>query len=304
MKNTIWRKVGLTGIILVHGKKDLQNMKKPIISLTSDFGVQSQGVGNMEGVIFSIYSDAHVIHLSHGIADFDIRVGAKTLESVYYLPVGFHVCVVDPGVGSLRKPIIIKVKRGDCLIGPDNGVLIPAAGFLGGFEKAVQITNPKLMIQPVSPIFHGRHIFAPAAAYLAKGVSIDEFGPSLSLDKLVPAPYPEAFIKDGLLEAEVINVNKFGSLNLNILHKTWDEFNIRLGEEVILGFADQKMNKFSPSEMKMPFLETFSQVDSAKPLIIKDDYGRIEVAINLGNFAKTYKIKTGDRCTIEKTGVN
>lgn len=268
-------------------------MKRPIISLTSDFGVQSQGIGNMEGVILKIAPETHIIHLAHGLPDFDIRVGARTMEATQYLPVGFHVCVVDPGVGSSRSAIIIKVKRGDYLIGPDNGVLIPAINVLGGFEKAVHITNPKLMIQPVSPIFHGRHIFAPTAAYLAKGISIDEFGPSISFDQLTPAPYKDAVIKNDVIEAEVININKFGSLNLNILHKTWDEFNIRLKEEVVLDLKDQKI--------KTPFVETFSQVEVSAPLILKDDYGRIEVAINLGNFAKKYKIKIGDQCLVKKS---
>lgn len=267
-------------------------MKKPIISLTSDFGVQSQGVGNMEGVILGIAPDANIIHLMHGIADFDIRVGARTMEATYYLPVGFHVCVVDPGVGSSRKALIIKVKRGDYLIGPDNGILIPTVNILGGFEEAVQITNPKLMIQPVSPIFHGRHIFAPAAAHLASGVSIDEFGPALYFNQLVPAPYQDAVIKNNIIEAEVININKFGSLNLNILHKTWDQFSVKHKQEVVLEFGKQKIT--------MPFAETFSQVGVSRPLILKDDYGRVEVAINMGNFAKKYGIKTADCCSIKK----
>lgn len=267
-------------------------MKRPIISLTSDFGVQSQGIGNMEGVILGIALDAHVIHLMHGLPDFDIRAGARTMETTQYLPVGFHVCVVDPGVGSSRKAIIIQTKRGDYLIGPDNGVLISAINFLEGFVKAVQITNPKLMIQPVSPIFHGRHIFAPAAAHLANGVSIDEFGVEIPFDKLIPSPYKEATVKDNIIEAEVININKFGSLNLNILQRSWDEFNIKLGEEVILEVKTQ--------QVKLPFVEIFSQVKSSSPLILKDDYGRVEVAINLGNFAKKYKVNVGDRCIIKK----
>ena len=265
-------------------------MNRPIISLTSDFGVQSQGIGNMEGVILSIAPNAHVIHLMHGLPDFDIRAGARTMETLYYLPVGFHVCVVDPGVGSSRKAIIIQVKRGDFLIGPDNGVLIPATNFLGGFTKAVQITNPKLMIQPVSPIFHGRHIFAPAAAHLANGISIDEFGVEIPVNELTKAPYQEAAIKNNVIEAEIININKFGSLHLNILHKIWDEFNGKLGEKMVLEFGAQKITA--------PYVETFSQVDKYQPLILKDDYGRIEVAINLGNFAEEYKVKTGDNCVI------
>ena len=115
-------------------------MKKPFITLTSDFGVQSQGIGIMEAVALGINPDAHVVHLMHGLPDFDLFYAARTMETINYLPVGFHVCVVDPGVGTKRKPIIIKTGRGDYLIGPDNGVLLPATRFLGGIKKVVEIT--------------------------------------------------------------------------------------------------------------------------------------------------------------------
>src|SRR3989338_3828809 len=100
-------------------------MKHPLITLTSDFGVQSQGVGIMEAVIRNISPEAHVIHLMHGLPDFDVRCAARTMETLKYVPVGFHICVVDPGVGTNRRGIIIKTKRCDYLIGPDNGVFVP-----------------------------------------------------------------------------------------------------------------------------------------------------------------------------------
>ncbi|MBI2017471.1 SAM-dependent chlorinase/fluorinase [Candidatus Daviesbacteria bacterium] len=267
-------------------------MNKPIITLTSDFGVQSQGVGNMEGVIAQIAPDARIIHLMHGLPSFDIRAGARTMEVIQFMPVGFHVCVVDPGVGTSRKPIIIQVKRGDYFIGPDNGVFISAVNILGGPKKVVEITNPKFMIQPVSPIFHGRHIFVPAAAYLAKGIQIEEFGSKLSFDQLAPAPYTEAVLSKGVINAEVININKFGSLNLNILHSVWDQLNLMLGQVVTI--------TFNHKTMKMPFVETFGQVKPGEALVLKDDYGRVEVAINLGDFAKKYQIKIGDKFKFSK----
>ena len=150
-------------------------MNRPFITLTSDFGAQSQGVGIMESVAREINPDAHVIHLMHGLPDFNLFYAARTMEAICYIPVGHHVCVVDPGVGTSRKPIIIETGRGDFLIGPDNGVLIPATGFLGGIKRAVEITNERYMGKPVSPVFHGRDIFTPAAAYLSKGISIEEF---------------------------------------------------------------------------------------------------------------------------------
>lgn len=267
-------------------------MTQPIITLSSDFGVQSQGIGNMEGVIAKIAPEARIIHLMHGLPSFDIRSGARAMEVTQYMPIGFHVCVVDPGVGTSRRGIIIQVKRGDYFIGPDNGVFIPAVGILGEAQKIVQITNPQFMIQPVSPIFHGRHIFAPAAAHLAKGIPIEEFGSLLSIGQLTKAPYQEAVLESGTISAEVININKFGSPNLNILHSTWDRLNLS-HQQIVTG-------SFKGKTIKMPFVKTFGQVPPHNPLVLKDDYGRVEIAINLGDFAKKYNIKVGDRFKFSK----
>ena len=267
-------------------------MKKPIITLTSDFGVQSQGVGIMEGVAFEINPDAKVIHLMHGLPDFDICYAARTMETINYMPIGFHVCVVDPGVGTGRKPIIIQTGRGDYLIGPDNGVLIPATRFLGGIKKAVEITNEKYMKKPVSPIFHGRDIFTPAAAYLSKGVKIEEFGREIKEKDMANAPYEEAAIGKNQINAKIISINKFGSLHLNIMHDAWDKYNVKMSNEISLNINNKKI--------KMPFVATFGDVEKGKALILKDDYGRVEVALNQDSFAKRYKVKIGDKVTIIK----
>src|SRR3989338_6165244 len=196
-------------------------MKQQLITLTSDFGVQSQGVGIMESVAIELNPNAKVIHLMHGLPDFDLFYAARTMETLNYIPVGFHVCVVDPEVVTKRKSIIIKTGRGDYLIGPDNGVLIPATRFLGGIKKVVEITNEKYMRKPVSPIFHGRDIFTPAAAYLSKGVEMEEFGKLLRLSDLAKAPYEEAVVKNNEIKAKVISINKFGSLHFNIMPSEW-----------------------------------------------------------------------------------
>ncbi len=267
-------------------------MKQPIITLTSDFGVQSQGVGIMEAAALDINPEAKVIHLMHGLPDFDLNYAARTMETINYVPVGYHVCVVDPGVGTERKPIIIKVGRGDYLIGPDNGVLIPATRFLGGIKKAVEIVNEKYMRKPVSPTFHGRDIFTPAAAYLSKGVKMEEFGQELSPGLLAKAPYEEAMPDKGKMHAKVISINKFGSLHLNITHAAWDEFGVKLGDTVTLYFKDENLDT--------PFVTTFGDVGEGEDLIIKDDYGRMQIALNKDSFAKTYGISIRDDFVIVK----
>ena len=267
-------------------------MKRPFITLTSDFGVQSQGVGIMEAVALEINPEARVIHLMHGLPDFNLFYAARTMETINYLPVGCHVCVVDPGVGTKRKPIIIETGRGDFLIGPDNGVLLPATRFLDGIKKVAEITNEKYMRQPVSPIFHGRDIFTPAAAYLSKGVKIEEFGQELGSKDLAKAPYEEAIIEKKGIYAKIISINKFGSLHLNITHSAWDNFKLGINDFMKLNFKNNKI--------KVPFVTTFGDVKFGNPLIIKDDYGRIEAALNMGSFSKKYKIKIGDDCLIKK----
>ncbi|MBI2575919.1 SAM-dependent chlorinase/fluorinase [Candidatus Woesearchaeota archaeon] len=268
-------------------------MKRPFISILTDFGVQTQGIGNMHGVAFSINPEAKVIDLMHGIADFDIVTGARTLETVYFLPVGCHVAVVDPGVGTPRRGIMIQTSRGDYLIGPDNGILLPAARVLGGCKKVVQISNQKLMHQPVSPIFHGRDVFMPAAAHLSKGTPMEEFGPELSFHDLAKAPYEEAECRNGKILAEVIHVNKFGSLHFNIRHEVWDQMGLQKHQQVLMGSDG--------GSIKFPFVETFGEVPKGKPLIMKDDYLRIEAAINMGNFSTNYGVGQGAKVTF--TGV-
>ena len=267
-------------------------MKKPFITLTSDFGVQSQGVGIMEAVALEINPKAHLIHLMHGLPDFNLFYAARTMETVNYLPVGCHVCVVDPGVGTKRKPIIIETGRGDFLIGPDNGVLIPTTRFLRGIKKAVEITNEKYMRKPVSPVFHGRDIFTPAAAYLSRGVKTEEFGKKINPKDLAKAPYEEAKIGDNQIEARIISTNKFGSLHLNIMHSEWDKFKVKFGNLIKLNFKNISLN--------IPYAITFGDVEKGKPLIFKDDYGRMEVALNQDSFVKKYKVKIGDNVVIRK----
>src|SRR3989338_7390560 len=267
-------------------------MKKPFISLTSDFGVQSQGVGIMEATALEINPDANVIHLMHGLPDFDLFYAARTMETLSHMPTGFHVCVVDPGVGTKRKPIIIETGRWDYLIGPDNGVLIPAARFLGGIKKAVEIANEKYMRKPVSPVFHGRDIFTPAAAYLSRGARMEEFGKELKPESLVSAPYAEAIANNDKMRAKVISINKFGSLHLNITHAAWDEFGVKLRDSVTLYFKNDTLDT--------PFVTTFGDVEEGEDLIMKDDYGRMEISLNHDSFAKTYGIKIGENFVIVK----
>lgn len=260
------------------------------ISFMTDFGAGSRGNGVMTAVALRICPGANVVYFSD-VEAFNIKSGARLLEGVAHLPVGCHVCVVDPGVGTKRKAIAIKTKRGDYLIGPDNGVLLPACELLNGIEKVVHITNKRYMLTPVSPIFHGRDIFMPAAAHLANGVKIEELGRMIRSGELTPAPYKNAEIKNGKMECEVIHINKFGSVFINVLAKTMEEL-FSIGETIKL--------KTKSRVISMPYQQTFGDVEKNNSVILNDDFGRVEIAVNQGSLANKFKLKAGDKIILSK----
>ncbi len=259
-----------------------------LVTLSSDFAVQSYGTAIMEAVVREINPSATVIHFTHGLPSFDIRAAAKVLEALTSMPIGIHVCVVDPGVGTERKPIIIQCGRGDFLVGPDNGVLLPAARELGDIVKAVSIDNRKFYREPVSNTFHGRDIFSPAAAWLSKGIALEQFG--TPINNLFPAPYTEAIMNGNSIEAEVIFINKFGCCLLNITHKAWDEF----------GASGTVELELESGKITAAVARTYGDVPARKPLILKDEFNRIELATNQVSFAEHFQAKMGDKVTIRK----
>ena len=147
-------------------------MTRPVITFLSDFGPAAPAV--CRGVMFRIAPDANIIDINHQVPRYSIRDGAASLVfALPHMPVGVHVAVVDPGVGTDRLPIGIRVRRGDVLIGPDNGLLVGAAERLGGIAEVRVLENRDLMLPVVTSSFHGRDLFSPLAAHIAMGVSFD-----------------------------------------------------------------------------------------------------------------------------------
>lgn len=273
-------------------KNEHSNKTRPLISLTTDFGDSNQGIGIMKGVAHEISPNASVIDLTHEILEFSAIDGARQFETVYWLPIGIHVCVIDFGVGTERKAIIIKTKRGDYLVGPDNGIMIPSAKKLGGIIKVVSIENEKYMRHPISSTFHGRDIFMPAAAWLSIGVSMDEFGHEIAISDLCVAPFHDAIVKDFGFTGMVIHIHpKFGTLSTNIRANQITNRHIEKGDLLKLEFEN--------STLTLPFVNTFGDVPTGKELIFLDDYDRTSIAINMGNFAQKYMIKVGDSFSLK-----
>lgn len=261
---------------------------KPLITLTSDFGWSSQGVGMMKAVAHLLAPHAHVIDLTHDVVPFSTIDGASELETLAHLPwPGIHVCVVDPGVGSSRRVVGIETARGDVLIGPDNGVLIPAAHAMGGVVRAVNVVNSDFMLSDVSSTFHGRDIMVPAAGALASGTEPQQLGESVRPQELAPPPFTEASWNETRCEAVVIHINRYGTAYLNILNS--DFVTSPLANEKMVDVTSDSATHHTSVRVGA----SFSDVDVGQPILFGGHYGRLQLAVNQGSFAELYGVEVG-----------
>ena len=261
-------------------------MAGPFISLLSDFGARDPSAAILHGVILGIAPDARIVDISHEVRKFAIRDGALLLWcALPYLPVGYHVAVVDPGVGTARRPIAIRVVRGDVLIGPDNGLLTAAAGRLGGIDEVRVLEAPEFRLPVISTSFHGRDIFAPAAAHLARGVAFEALGPAFDPATLVASPIAEPRIEPGALRSEVVYVDTFGSVKLAGLRPDLEAAigPVRPGDEIELTLDGR--------EISVPWVAAFGDVAVGAALVYEDSYGRICLAVNQGSAAQRHELR-------------
>jgi S-adenosylmethionine hydrolase len=274
-------------------------MARPVITLMTDFGPAAPAV--CRGVMFSIAPDANIIDISHQVTRYAIAEGAGTLVfALPHMPVGVHVAVVDPGVGTDRLGLALKVERGDTLIGPDNGLLVPAAERLGGIVEARSIENRELMLPEISTSFHGRDVFSPVAAHLAMGTSFEAVGPEVPIARLVRLPVPKPTILRGELETEIVHILIFGNVTL-------------AGTPADLGASIGRVNpgdalavEFEPVEGRPGTTEmtswqtTFGRVPVGKSLLMADSEGRLSLADNQGNAAARLGLSLGQRASIRR----
>lgn len=193
-------------------------MKYGTVSFLSDFGLEDEFVGIVHSVIASIAPEVRVIDITHGIAAHDVRAGGLALaRAVQYLNPGVALAVVDPGVGTDRRAVAVEVGEGaSVLVGPDNGLLAPAAAMVGGAGRAVELTSPAHRLSAVGATFDGRDVFAPAAAHLCRGVPLADLGPEIDPVSLVPGVLPVSRTGPDGVEAEVLWVDRYGNCQLNL----------------------------------------------------------------------------------------
>jgi S-adenosylmethionine hydrolase len=222
-------------------------------------------------VIATIAPDARVVDLSHGVPPMDVTLGALLLaDSVPYVPEDAVLLgVVDPGVGTDRKAIAVRSAAGALLVGPDNGLLSLAWEALGGVDAAFEITSPDVLRSPVSLVFHGRDVFAPAAAHLAAGTALEDIGPKLDPTALVRVHIPEPEVERGTIRCRVLDVDRFGNLQLNVRPEHLDE----------AGLTDRRDLRVDSAESSALAIriDTYSEVGAGQYGVVTNAWGWITV---------------------------
>ena len=275
-------------------------MAGPLISFLTDFGAES-APATCHGVMWGIAPEARILDLSHSVRKFAVRDGAFLLSRmVGYLPVGVHVAVVDPGVGTSRRPIAIRARRGDLLVGPDNGLLLPAARVLGGIDAAHVLSATELFLSPVSSTFHGRDIFSPVAAHLANGLPIERVGEVIDPDDLVDLRFPEAVVRDGALETSVLFIDSYG--NARLAGQPEDLARIVGNAELVPGssFRVAAGGAGAVGAIVVGWHPMFGDVAAGQPLLYEDaDYGGLGIAVNQGSAAEHFGLAIDTPVRIE-----
>lgn len=280
---------------LAIGAAAQQGTPTKVIGFMTDFDVKDDAVGICKAVMVGVAPGVRIIDITHQSEPYNIAMGARFLagSSPYFPKDAVFVVVIDPGVGSARKAIIAKSKAGQYFVLPDNGLLTLVQD-RDGIEAAREITNPAWMIgSGISSTFHGRDIFSPAGAHLARGDNWTTAGPALDVSRLVRLDLHYATIDAAGLHGEVIGTDgPFGNLVLNVPAETFAQLGYKIGDPVPITLAARSY--------VFPFVKTFSDVPVGKELFYIDSRGRLSIGIDQGNFSETYKVGEGAALTIPR----
>jgi S-adenosylmethionine hydrolase len=265
--------------------------RPPFVSFLSDYGRIDEFVGVCHAVMLDVTPDLRIVDITHDIAPFDVRAGALALvRAVQYLPEGVVLAVVDPGVGTDRRCIAVEVEDG-FLVGPDNGLLAPAVAMLGGPARIVTLDNPEYQLAAPGPTFAGRDIMAPAASYLASGISIDELGTPADAAGLAPGlvPLPQED-EDGTISGEVLWVDRYGNCQLNIAPEQLVERGALPGGFVGVTIGGQ--------ERRAHWVSAYADAKPSELALVVDSYGMCALAFDQRSAAAELQLRAGKTLTL------
>jgi S-adenosyl-L-methionine hydrolase (adenosine-forming) len=259
-----------------------------VVTFLSDYGLHDDFVGVCHGVIAGLAPQARVIDVTHGVARHDVRGGALVLRrALPYMPAGVHVAVVDPGVGTPRRAVALRcAQERRLLVGPDNGLLMPAAERFGGVAEAVDLGRSPLRLEPVSASFHGRDVFAPVAARLATGTPLAQAGEPLDPGGLVTLGAPRAELTGDGVRAHVVQADGYGNVVLDAERAQLDAHGLRPGGAVTVNGRPAF------------FARTFADVPAGGLLLYEDGFRALALAVNRGSALDALGLELDDEVLI------
>ncbi|HYJ67393.1 MAG TPA: SAM-dependent chlorinase/fluorinase [Nocardioidaceae bacterium] len=252
------------------------------LGFLTDYGLEDGFVAVCHGVVMSIVPEARIVDVSHQVPPYDVRRGAMVLaRSAPYLDPAVFVAVVDPGVGGDRRAVAVATES-SVLVGPDNGLLLPAADLLGGVTSAVELDRDDLFLRPVSATFHGRDIFAPIAARLLGGSALDDVGSPIDPDSLHRLPEPRVVEHADGVDAEVVDVDHYGNVQLAV---RWPALDVGEGDDVVI--------RVESGEHRIAVGRQFTSVPSGAMVLYPDADARAAIAVNGGSAAGRLDVARG-----------
>ncbi len=259
---------------------------RPVCFL-SDFGLADDFVGTCKGVMLRVAPGLPIVDLTHEVPGFAVEAGAEILQhATRYMPAdAVYLAIVDPGVGTKRRKIALATEDGALLVGPDNGLLVPAAESLGGVSGAVALTEESYHLKPVSNTFHGRDVFAPVAAHLAAGVELSDLGEPLAPPSLVRLDPPDALSDTGEgFVTRIISIDRFGNARLSVAQ---EGSGLEYGDDLKVDIGDGRMS--------VRYVETFGSAKAGELVLVPDSHWRLSLAINKGNAAQALALAVGGK---------
>lgn len=262
----------------------------PFVSFLSDYGLVDEFAGVCKAVIWRVAPETRIIDVTHDIPPHDVRAGALALaRAVQYLPAGVVLGVVDPGVGTNRRAVAVEVESGH-LVGPDNGLLAPAVAMLGGAKRVVSLTNADYQLAAPGPTFAGRDVFAPAAGHLASGVDPGLLGDEVDPSSLVPGLVPLSRREGDALAGEVLWVDRFGNLQLNVDPVELEDLGVRRGDPLEV--------KVGSERRRARWVGTYGEAGPAELVVVVDSYGLVSLALERASAAEELSLRPGSAVTL------